>query len=107
MDRGRGKKRKYVSLAEVQAQLSALELKVSRAIPASDPTQVPGLKRFIVACNSLAIVYLQYDMVREALEVLTKANFADVKLFKTGSELDRLWSSRISTYTNLAYLFQQ
>jgi len=103
----RGRKKKYVSLAEVQAQISALEMKVSRTIPASDPTQIPSLKRFLVACNSLAIVFLQYDLVREALDLLTKANFADVKLFKTGQELDRLWSPRISTYTNLAYLFQR
>ena len=103
----RGRKKKYVSLAEVQAQISALEMKVSRTIPASDSTQIPSLKRFLVACNSLAIVFLQYDLVREALDLLTKANFADVKLFKTGIELDRLWSPRISTYTNLAYLFQR
>ena len=71
----------------------------------SVPRRRVTLKSFIVLCNSLAIVFLQYDLRTEALSLLKQASQADLALYDTGSLLDRLWSGRVTTYNCLAYLF--
>lgn len=110
MDRRRTRRKRFLTLAEVHQQVAALETKCSRSpelytLHAADTAT--NYKALITLCNSLAIVFLQYDLIREALDLLKKASHADLQLYKSGSLLDRLWQGRVTTYNALAYLFQK
>ena len=99
-----------MSLAEVRTQLDALELKCERMpvlckLQRSEVTA--NYKQLMTSCNSLAIVFLQYELIQEALDVLRKAAKADLKMYEKGTLLDRIWPGRITTYNCLAYLFQK
>jgi hypothetical protein len=62
-------------------------------------------KSVISICNSLSIVFLQYDLFKEAFLMLQKAVAVDTELNKFGNNEERLWQGRIVTYNSLALLF--
>lgn len=110
MEARKPRRKKYQTIHEALQHIEVLQLNCSRSprlygTPGFDHS-VP-YKKLISACNSLAVVFMQYDLLREALDLLKKASSADVELYKQGSLLDRLWEGRVNTYNNLAYLFQR
>jgi hypothetical protein len=64
-------------------------------------------KALISLCNSLSIVFLQYDLFKEAFLMLQKAVQVDAELSKFGSMEDKLWQGRLITYNSLALLFHK
>lgn len=64
-------------------------------------------KNLIAMCNSLSIVFLQYDLFKEAFLMLQKAVQIDLELGKFGTEEDKLWQGRLITYNSLALLFHK
>ena len=62
-------------------------------------------KNIISICNSLSIVFLQYDLFKEAFLMLQKAVAVDTELNKFGNNEERLWQGRLVTYNSLALLF--
>ena len=64
-------------------------------------------KNLISLCNSLSIVFLQYDLFKEAFLMLQKAVQTDLELSKIGSNEDKLWQGRLITYNSLALLFHK
>ena len=110
MDRRRPRRKRFVTIPEALQQVSTLESKCARSpdlYPVTPSDLASSYKSLISLCNSLAIVFLQYDLTREALDLLKKASTADLQLYKSGSLLDRLWQGRVTTYNSLAYLFQK
>jgi hypothetical protein len=64
-------------------------------------------KNLISICNSLSIIFLQYDLFKEAFLMLQKAVQIDLELSKFGSPEDKLWQGRLITYNSLALLFHK
>jgi len=110
MEHRKQRRRQYQTLKEVLQTVDLLQVKCTRSprlyAGQNFDRSVP-YKKLIASCNSLAVVFMQYDLLREALDLLKRASAADVELYKQGSLLDRLWEGRVCTYNNLAYLFQR
>ncbi|OMJ71768.1 hypothetical protein SteCoe_29941 [Stentor coeruleus] len=66
-----------------------------------------SFKTLITLCNSMSIVFLQYDMHKEAFLMLQKAVQVDSELGKFGNSEDILWQGRLVTYNSLALLFHK
>lgn len=104
------RRRKYYTIPEIHALISALEQK-SKRLPeiigfrSSDTCK--NFKDLITLCNSLSIVFVQYDMIQDCLIILKVASEADSNLCKYGTVLDRLWQNRILTFNNLAFLYHK
>jgi hypothetical protein len=64
-------------------------------------------KNLISLCNSLSIVFLQYELFKESFLMLQKAVHIDSELNKFGSFQDKLWQGRLITYNSLALLFHK
>lgn len=102
------KRRKYHSIAQIQSIISQLEHKTKQP-PESSSTQsldsCRNYKDLITLCNSLCIVFIQYELIQDCLDFLTKAILTDISLCKYGTVLDKFWQGRILTYNNLAFLY--
>lgn len=68
---------------------------------------IKSYKATISLCNSLSIVFLQYDLFKEAFLMLQKAVQVDTELNKFGSFEEKLWQGRLITYNSLALLFHK
>lgn len=66
-----------------------------------------SFKSLISLCNSMSIVFLQYDIHKEAFLMLQKAVQVDSELGKFGNSEDILWQGRLVTYNSLALLFHK
>lgn len=66
-----------------------------------------SFKKLITLCNSLSIIFEQYNLHSHALELLHKASEADKGLKRYGSSSDRLWQGSLITSCNLAHLFHK
>lgn len=64
-------------------------------------------KHLIQLANSLAVVFLQYDLNDLALIMLKYASDADLKLNRYGSPKEKLWEGSLTTYNNLILLFHK
>jgi hypothetical protein len=103
-------RKKFSSISQVLQQVAQLENKCRRinyllGYQSSDIIKVH--KQFLILSNSLAIVFMQYDLTHISLDLLKKAAEIDVDLYKRGGLEDRLWEGRLLTYNNLAWLFQR
>ena len=104
------RKRKFYSISEIHTMISNLEQK-SRRMPeiigfrSSDICK--NFKELLTLCNSLSIVFIQYDLIQDCLLLLKSAGDADSNLCKHGTVLDRLWQGRILTFNNLAFLYHK
>lgn len=110
MEHRKQRRRQYQTIREVMQLVDVLQLKCNRSprlYAAQSFDHSAPYKKLISACNSIAVVFMQYDLLREALDLLKRGSAADVELYKQGSLLDRLWEGRVYTYNNLAYLFQR
>lgn len=100
--------RKYCNIAQAKKIIARLENSADRmpeliGYRSTDVTRY--YRRLMVKSYSLAIVFIQYDLLKDALDVLKVAAKADIKLYSQGDLLDRLWSGRLITYTTLGFLF--
>lgn len=104
------RRRKYYTITEIHGLISTLEQK-SKRLPeiigfrSSDTCK--NFKELITLCNSLSIVFVQYDLIQDCLIMLKIATEADTNLCKYGTVLDRLWQNRILTFNNLAFLYHK
>jgi hypothetical protein len=64
-------------------------------------------RTLIQLSNSLAIIFLQYDLNDLALVLLKYASDADLKLSRYGTALDKHWEGNLLTYNNLILLFHK
>mmetsp|Transcript_13155 Transcript_13155/g.24627 ORF Transcript_13155/g.24627 Transcript_13155/m.24627 type:complete len:347 (-) Transcript_13155:687-1727(-) len=99
---------RYCSIAQAKKYIARLEQSAERmpeliGYRSADVTRY--YRRLMVQSYSLAIVFIQYDLLKDALDVLKIAAKADIKLYSQGDLLDRLWSGRLITYTTLGFLF--
>lgn len=68
-------------------------------------SEIPKMyKQFISLCNSLAIVFLQFELNQVSFNVLNRAVQCDVSMFFEGNIEDRTWYGRALLYCNLGYL---
>lgn len=100
--------KKYSTIAQAKKFIARLEQSANRmpeliGYRSADVTRY--YRRLMVQSYSLAIVFMQYDLLKDALDVLKVAAKADIKLYSQGDLLDRLWSGRLITYTTLGFLF--
>jgi hypothetical protein len=99
---------KYSSVEDVLALVDEYEARTKR-LPGTlgyhSNEVLRSLRQLIVLCNSVCIVFLQYNLVPYALHTIKKAAAADVQLYREGSASDHLWEGRVVIYNNLTYLF--
>jgi hypothetical protein len=103
-------KRRYLTLQEVRLKIQQLELRCERlpVLYGYSPSDLITLnKALITQSTSLSLVFLQHALLVDALALLGKALKADQRLFASGGEGDWLWAGRLTTFNNLAYLFQK
>lgn len=103
-------KRRYLTLQEVRLKIQQLELRCERlpVLYGYSPSDLITLnKALITQSTSLSLVFLQHALLVDALTLLGKALKADQRLFASGGEGDWLWAGRLTTFNNLAYLFQK
>jgi hypothetical protein len=101
-------RKKYFNIAQAKDFIARLEQSSERMpelIGYRSTDVIRYYRRLIVHSYSLAIVFIQYDLLNDALEVLKVAAKADIRLYNQGELLDRLWSGRLVTYTTLGFLF--
>ncbi|OMJ82711.1 hypothetical protein SteCoe_16536 [Stentor coeruleus] len=104
------RRRKFYSIDEVHIMVSQMEQKSKRmpeiiGFRSSDTCK--NFKDLLTLCNSLSIVFIQYDLIQDCLQILKSAGEADSNLCKYGTVLDKLWQGRILTYNNLAFLYHK
>ena len=102
--------KKYISLPHLIQKIQQIEAKAKRmtyllGYQSSDIFETH--RKFITLCNSTAIIFIQYNLLQESLELLIKAFKLDVYMYRSGDLAARLWHGRILTYINLAFLFHK
>ncbi|CAG9314368.1 unnamed protein product [Blepharisma stoltei] len=100
-------RRSTCSISHVLHKIDTLESKTKRVLYALGYRSSEISKTFrqmITVCNSVSIVFLQFDLLHEALYVLQKAVQTDTCMFFEGEFEDRTWQSRPLIYCNLGYL---
>lgn len=104
------RKRKYYTINEIHTYISNLESKSKRLpeiIGFRSTDTCKNFKDLISLCNSLSIVFVQYDLIEDCMIMLKTATTADSNLCKYGTVLDRLWQNRILTFNNLAFMYHK
>ncbi|CAG9324389.1 unnamed protein product [Blepharisma stoltei] len=104
------RKKRFFTLDEIRNFIKNLETKTKRMpelIGFRSEDVCKNFKNLITMCNSLSIIFLQYNLIHETLSFLKKAAEADTALCKYGNLLDRLWQGRLVTYNNLAFLYHK
>jgi len=100
--------KKYYTIKEVFKLIERLETKSNRMpelLGFRSMDICKSFKQLISLTNSLAIVFLQYSLIPQALKLLKKAASADLSLQRYGSLMDRFWQGRMVTYNNLAWMY--
>lgn len=101
-------KQSYSTIEDVLALIEEYESRTKR-LPGTLGYQssevLRSLRQLIILCNSVCIVFLQYDLMANALHIIKKAAAADVQLYREGTTTDHLWEGRVVIYNNLTYLF--
>lgn len=95
------------SISQVLQKIDTLESKTKRVLyvlgyRSSEISK--SFRQMISVCNSVSIVFLQFDLLHDALYVLQKAVQTDTCMFFEGDFEDRTWQSRPLIYCNLGYL---
>jgi len=103
------RKKKY-SIEEIFYKIQLLENKCNRityllGYKSSEISK--SFRNIITMCNSVAIVFLQFDLVKEALVVLRKGIEMDISMFVEGEFDDRKWFGRPLLYCNLGFLLER
>lgn len=103
-------KKKYFSVSEVWEIVNKLDAKTQRlpellGFRSGDIGK--GYKKLITLCNSLSILFLQYDLLQDALKMLKKASDADTGLQRFGMSADKSWHGSLITYNTLALFFHK
>jgi hypothetical protein len=103
-------KRKYHTIDQVLEIVKKLEVSTKRlpellGFRSTDISK--SYKKLITICNSLSIIFEQYNLHNRALDLLKKASEADKGLKRYGSSADRLWQGSLITSCNLALLFHK
>ena len=86
-------KKKYHSIPQVFDIVKKLEISAKRLPELLGFRSIDiakSYKKLITVCNSLSIIFEQYDLYKRALELLRKASEADKCLKRYGSASDRL-----------------
>ena len=101
---------RFLSLQAVKSKVEQLELRCERMpqIYACPPSDILALNKSLVTlCASLSLVFLQHNLLQDAWALLRKAVLADGRIYASGDLEEQLWTGRLHSYTNLAYLFQR
>lgn len=94
-------------LSQVLQEIDTLDKKCKRIaqLLGYRSSEIPKTYRqFISLCNSLSIVFLQFNLQHQTLRTLNRAVQCDVSMFFEGSIEDRTWYGRALLYCNLGYL---
>lgn len=103
-------KRKYFTVAEV------LKSVVSRYVHAKKRIDAIGVrvsetssqfKKLLTLCNSLEIIFMQYDLTQPCLKLQKIAADCNEFISSQGSTLDKLWQPRILSFINSAFLYSK
>lgn len=102
--------RQTKTLSQVLSDVDNLDKKCKRIaqLLGYRSSEIPKTYRqFISLCNSLSIVFLQFNLNQHSFNVLNRAVQCDVSMFFEGSIEDRTWYGRALLYCNLGYLMMQ
>ena len=61
-------------------------------------------RKFMNRCNSLFIIFAQFEVLGPAFEVIYKCLTADLNVFFHSQNLEKSWKGRILLYCNMAYM---
>ena len=103
-------KKPFYSIAESLSYMESLKIKTERMpdlLGFKSTDIAANYKVLIQLANSLAIIFLQYDLHDVALISLKYASDADLKLHRYGNTQDKLWEGSMITYNNLILLFHK
>ena len=103
-------KKKYHTIEQVFEIVNKLELSTKRlpellGFRSTDIAR--SYKKLITVCNSLSIIFEQYNLYNRALKLLKKATEADKGLKRYGTGPDKFWQGSLITSCNLALLFHK
>jgi hypothetical protein len=95
------------TISQVLAEIETQDKKCKRIakLLGYRSSEIPKTYRnFISLCNSISIVFMQFDLHHQAFYVLNKCVQCDVSMFFEGTVEDRTWYGRALLYCNLGYL---
>ena len=103
-------KKIFYTIPETLSYMESLKSKAERmpdllGFKSSDIAK--GYRHLIQISNSLAIVFLQYDLNDLSLIVLKYASDADIKLHRYGTPQDKFWEGSLITFNVLILLFHK
>ena len=99
---------KIISVKESFTHITLLENRINRLSPQSNLNEkARNYIDYINICNSFSIAFIRYDMKQEALELLVKAMKTDVRYQWGGEVKEKLWSGRLITVNNLAFILMR
>lgn len=95
-----------LTIAEVKSYVCKKfeELKPYCVLPFTEDCS-KNFRDYINLCMSIGIKFLQYDLIGDTFEVLTKASEADKMLCDLGSLTDQYWQGRLLLHNIFAYLY--
>ncbi|CAG9333070.1 unnamed protein product [Blepharisma stoltei] len=107
----KGKSKKQIlSIPQVLQRIEALDAKTKRIAHLLGYRSNEISKTFrqmLTMCNSVSIIFLQFDLLHAALYILLKAAETDVCMFFEGNSSDRIWHGRVLVYCNLGYFLHR
>ena len=101
------KRKKTYSIEEAFSLIQSLETKCDRMpelLGFKSLDICKSYKQLLTHCNSLVIVFIQYNLLNYASRLLKSAEKADSCLLRYALHSDKIWSGRVLTFTNEAYL---
>lgn len=94
---------KEYSVSEVVSFTETLEKQLLDLLSKSSPKLTRSYKRFINRCNSLFVVFCQFEMQTTAFSILHKALSIDLKAYFNPINLRKSWKGRILLYLNTGF----
>ena len=94
---------KEYTIAEVLSYTETLERILIEKLRKSSKKASGLYKKFIIRCNSLFIIFTQFDLQTTAFGILHKALFIDLKTYFDPIIVEKSWSGRVLLYINTGY----
>lgn len=91
------------TIAEVLSYTETLERILMEKLNKSSKKSASLYKKFITRCNSLFIIFSQFDLQTTAFGILHKALFIDLKTYFDPLIIEKSWSGRVLLYINTGF----
>lgn len=96
--------KREITIQKALQQIEGMQKALVNRLQKLSPRALTMYKRFINRCNSLFIIFSQFELLTESLNLMHKALSIDLKTYFDPQILDKAWKGRILLYINVGYL---